>query len=156
MEDQTQKARDIEFMKRALELAALAGERGDVPVGAVITRDGKIIAEGYNTREVVGNALGHAEIGAIDTACRASGGWRLEGCTLYVTLEPCPMCAGAVINSRISRVVYGAKDAVAGGMGSVWCIHRNPSSRTSTEIEGGLLADECRELLRTFFEKKRK
>ena len=147
---------DVQFMRRALELARVAGERGDVPVGAVVVRDGKIIAEGYNTREALGNALGHAEISAIDVACRALGGWRLDGCTLYVTLEPCAMCAGAIVNSRISRVVYGAADAVAGGMGSVWSIHRNPISKTGVVVTDGCLADECRVLLREFFEKKRK
>lgn len=147
---------DEHFMRRALELARIAGECGDVPVGAVVVRSGEIIAEGYNTREALGCALGHAEISAIDAACKAIGGWRLEGCTLYVTLEPCPMCAGAIVNSRISQVVFGAKDAAAGGMGSVWSIHRNPVSRISIEVTDGCLADECRALLREFFENKRK
>lgn len=147
---------DVRLMRRALELAQLAGERGDVPVGAVIVKDGKIIAEGYNTRETSGNALGHAEISAIDTACKTLGGWRLEGCTLYVTLEPCAMCAGAIVNSRISRVVFGANDAVAGGMGSVWSIHQNPLSKAGIEVTSGCLADECRQLLKSFFENRRK
>ena len=147
---------DVRFMRRALELATLAGERGDVPVGAVIVKDGEMIAEGYNTREALGNALGHAEISAIDAACKALGGWRLDGCTLYVTLEPCAMCAGAIVNSRISRVVFGAKDAVAGGMGSVWSIHRNPLGRAGIEVTSGCLSDECRELLQKFFESRRK
>ena len=147
---------DVRFMRRALELATLAGERGDVPVGAVIVKNNEIIAEGYNTREALGNALGHAEISAIDTACKSLGGWRLDGCTLYVTLEPCAMCSGAIVNSRISRVVFGAKDAVAGGMGSVWSIHQNPLSRTGIEVVDGCLADESRALLKAFFENRRK
>ena len=147
---------DERFMLRALDLARAAGERGDVPVGAVIVRDGEIIAEGHNTREALGNALGHAEISAIESACRSMGSWRLEGCTLYVTLEPCAMCAGAIVNARISRVVYGAKDAAAGGMGSVWSIHRNPCSRSSIQVVDGCLSNECRTLLREFFKQKRK
>ena len=147
---------DVEFMRRALELARLAGDSGDVPVGAVIVKDGKIISEGFNTREVDGNALGHAEISAIDAACKVLGGWRLDGCTLYVTLEPCPMCSGAIVNSRISRVVFGAKDAVAGGMGSVWSIHKNPNSKAPIEVNDGCLADESRMILREFFENRRK
>jgi tRNA(adenine34) deaminase len=147
---------DERFMRRAIELAKAAGERGDVPVGAVVVKNGEIIAEGYNTREAFGNALGHAEISAIDAACKALGGWRLDGCTLYVTLEPCAMCAGAIVNSRVPRVVFGAKDSVAGGMGSVWSIHRNPTSRIGVEVIDGCLADECRALLREFFENRRK
>ena len=98
---------DSVYMKRALELAELAAKAGEVPVGAVVIKDGRIISEGYNRRETDSSATAHAEIIAVEGACRALGTWRLSGCTLYVTLEPCPMCAGALINSRIDRVVYG-------------------------------------------------
>ena len=121
-------AQDARYMQEALTEARLAAEHGDVPVGAVVvhTATGKIIARGHNTREQEGSALGHAEVSAIDTACRAVGDWRLSDYTLYVTLEPCPMCAGAILASRIHTVVCGAKDPVAGAMGSVWALHRHP------------------------------
>jgi len=106
-----------DFMLRAVELAQKAYEMGEVPVGAVIVKNNKIIGEGYNFRETHNSALGHAEIMAIDSACKALGSWRLEGCTMYVTMEPCVMCTGAIINSRIERVVYSLIDFKAGGMG---------------------------------------
>ncbi len=110
---------DYELMGVALEEARKAAAQGEVPVGAVIARDGEIIAAAHNTRETEKNALNHAELLAIDAACKALGGWRLWNCDLYVTLEPCPMCAGGIINSRIRRVVYGASDPKAGCSGSV-------------------------------------
>ena len=146
---------DIEYMKRALRLAERAAKAGDVPVGAVIVKDGEVVSEGYNTREANQNSLEHAEIIAIDKACRAMQSRRLDGCTLYVTLEPCPMCAGAIVNSNISRVVYGAKDSVAGGMGSIWCIHKNPMSRNNISVSDGCLSDDCRDILQEFFAKRR-
>lgn len=146
---------DIKFMSRALGLARMAEKCGDVPVGAVLVRDGNVIGEAYNTREAMKNALGHAEIGTIEQGCGSIGDWRLDGCTLYVTLEPCPMCAGAIVNSRISRVVFGAKDSISGAMGSIWAIHRNPFERSGVEVAGGCLADESRELLREFFKRRR-
>jgi len=106
-----------DFMLRAVELAQKAYDMGEVPVGAVIVKNNKIIGEGYNFRETHNSALGHAEIMAIDSACKALGSWRLEGCTMYVTMEPCVMCTGAIINSRIERVVYSLIDFKAGGMG---------------------------------------
>ena len=112
-------ARDRCFMDAALALAHAAAEEGEVPVGCVIVREGRILAGEYNGREGMKNALWHAEAAAVDRACRALGGWRLPGCTLYVTLEPCPMCAGAIWNARIPRVVIGARDARAGAMGSL-------------------------------------
>ncbi|MBQ4042651.1 MAG: tRNA adenosine(34) deaminase TadA [Clostridia bacterium] len=143
------------FMRRALELAAEAAEAGEVPVGCVIVRDGKILSEGRNRRETDRNALAHAEIEAIEGACRALGGWRLTGCTLYVTLEPCPMCAGAIVNARIPRVVYGAKDARAGAMGSLINVNSYPLNHHA-QVENGVLAGECAGILREFFSSRRR
>ena len=106
-----------DFMLRAVELAQKAADMGEIPVGAVIVKDNKIIGEGWNWRETEQNALGHAEIMAIDNACRTLGSWRLEGCTLYVTMEPCVMCTGAILHSRLDRVVYSLIDFKAGGLG---------------------------------------
>ena len=145
---------DIPFMQLALEQAELAGRAGDVPVGAVIVKNGKVIATGYNRREATGNALAHAECEAIEQACRVFGGWRLEGCTLYVTLEPCPMCAGAIVNARINRVVYGAKDEAYGCVGSkiqLFAMDFNHTPKVTT----GVLEQECSRLLTAFFEEKR-
>ncbi len=146
---------DKEYMARALELARLAAEQGEVPVGALIVRDGEIISEGYNQRETNGLATAHAEVIAIEEACRVLGGWHLSGCTLYVTLEPCPMCAGALINSRIDRVVYGVRDSKAGCLGSVLDMNRYPFNH-SFEVESGVLAEECARVLSEFFAKKRR
>ena len=145
---------DIPFMKLALEEAKKAEELGDVPVGAVIVKNGKVIATGHNRREADGNALAHAECLAIEAACRVLGGWRLTDCTLYVTLEPCPMCAGAIVNSRIGRVVYGAKDEVAGGVGSKIQLFSLDFLHTPKGTTG-VLEEECRNLLTSFFEKRR-
>ena len=145
---------DIPFMKLALEQAGLAKAAGDVPVGAVIVKEGKVIATGYNRRQADGNALAHAECLAIEAACAVLGGWRLRGCTLYVTLEPCPMCAGAIVNARIDRVVYGAKDAVAGCVGSkiqLFAMDFNHTPKVTT----GVLEEECAGLLTDFFQEKR-
>lgn len=142
-------------MKSAVKEAEKASSEGEVPVGAVIVKDGKIIAEGRNRREKGKNALYHAEIEAIDNACKALGGWRLPGCTLYVTLEPCPMCAGAIINSRIERVVYGAKDYKAGSAESVINLFALPYNH-KPEIIGGVLENECGEMLSSFFKTLRK
>ena len=147
--------RDIVFMKMALEAAERARDIGEVPVGAVIVRYGTdVISVESNFRETGKNALYHAEIRAIDSACKALGGWRLPECTLYVTLEPCPMCAGAIINSRIDRVVFGAYDKRAGAMGSVFDINSFGLNHTC-EVEGGVMEEECALLLRDFFRKKR-
>ena len=144
------------FMERAIELARIAESIGEVPVGAVIAdnKTGQIIAEGYNRRENDKKATAHAEVLAIEAACTAKGGWRLSGCTMYVTLEPCPMCAGALINSRIDRVVYGAKDALAGCCGSVINFNSYPFNHAFS-LTGGVCEDECRELLVDFFKNKR-
>lgn len=142
------------FMKRALELGNRALESGDVPVGCVVVRDGKIIAEGYNTREAKGDALGHAECEAIRQACGVVGGWNLHGCQLYVTLEPCPMCAGAIINARLDAVYYGAKDEKGGACGSVLNLFMEDFNH-KPKIYGGILAEPCKEQLQSFFQQLR-
>ncbi|WOC33695.1 MULTISPECIES: tRNA adenosine(34) deaminase TadA [Caproicibacterium] len=141
---------DEQCMRRALELAKQAAARGEVPVGAVLVKDGEIIAEGQNRRETGKNALCHAELEAISGGCKALSGWRLWQCTLYVTLEPCPMCAGAILNARIPRLVYGAKDAKAGSCGSVVDLYALPYNH-HPQVEQGLLEAECAEVLRQFF-----
>ena len=138
------------FMEKALELARQSANEGEVPVGAVIVKDNKIIACGRNRRELGKNALYHAEIEAIYNACKALGGWRLWQCEMYVTLEPCPMCAGAIINSRIKAVYYGASDNKAGSFGSVVDFNRLPYNH-KPEIYAGIMADEAQNLLTEFF-----
>lgn len=141
---------DEQMMRQALSLAAQAAAEGEVPVGCVVTLDGQVVGQGRNRREVGKNALYHAEIEAIDEACRTLGGWRLWQCTLYVTLEPCPMCAGAIINARIPRVVYGAKDPKAGSCGSVTDLFAAAYNH-HPQVEQGLLEAQCAGLLRDFF-----
>ena len=150
-------SRDIEFMQRALELARCAADMGEIPVGALVvdSDSGEIIAEAHNLRETNKIATAHAEILAIEDACRVRGGWRLSGCTLYVTLEPCPMCAGAIVNSRIDRVVYGAEDMLAGCCESVIKFNSYPFNH-SFEITGGVCSDESQRILNEFFKKRRK
>ena len=138
------------LMGAALALAKVSFDEGEVPVGAVIVRSGEIIAAGRNRRERNRNALCHAEIEAINAACEALGGWRLPGCELYVTLEPCPMCAGAVINSRIERVVFGAYDKKAGSFGSLINLRDLPYNHRP-EIIGGFMETECAGILSDFF-----
>ncbi len=146
---------ELDYMKEALAEAKKAAQTGEVPVGAVIVKDGEIIARAHNLRETEKNALCHAEIMAINEACKKLGGWRLSSCELYVTLEPCPMCAGAIVNSRIKRVVYGAKDAKAGAMGSVMNFNFYPLNH-KPEIVSGVMADECAKTLTAFFTLKRR
>ena len=143
------------FMREALAEAMLAGEIGEVPIGAVVVRNGEIIARAHNERETGKDATRHAEIIAIERACAALGGWRLIGCDLYVTLEPCPMCAGAAVNARIVRVVYGASDLRAGAFGSVFNLNDYPLNH-KPEIVSGVLAEECLEPIRAFFKERRK
>ena len=138
------------FMQQALELARTAAAEGEVPVGCVIVQDGTVIGRGHNRRETGRSALAHAEIEAIAEACRRLGGWRLWQATLYVTLEPCPMCAGAIINARIPRVVIGAMDPKAGSCGSVVNLFDLPYNHRP-EITRGVLEDACESELRTFF-----
>lgn len=143
------------FMRRAMTCAKKAADLGEVPVGAVIVRDGKVIATGYNKREIGKNALLHAEMIAIHRACRKLGGWRLFDCDLYVTLEPCPMCTGAIINSRIRRVYIGAMDPKAGCMGSICNLPDLPFNHRP-EIVHGVLSEECSRQLSEFFRALRK
>lgn len=137
-------------MARALELAAQAAAEGEVPVGAVVVKDGVIVGEGRNRREAGKNALYHAEIEAIDSACKALGGWRLWQCEMYVTLEPCPMCAGAILNARLRRLTFGAYDDKAGSFGSVADFNALGYNHT-VEVTGGFLEEECACLLCDFF-----
>ncbi len=145
---------DIYFMSEALRLAKESADEGEVPVGAVVVCDGKIVGKGRNRREKGKNALAHAEIEAIDEACKILGGWRLWKCDLYVTLEPCPMCTGAIINSRIKRLVYGASDFKAGSCGSVVNLFELPYNHKS-EIVKGVCEKECSEILTNFFKNLR-
>ncbi len=142
-------------MKRAIELARLSAAEGEVPVGAVVVKDNKIAGEGRNRRELGKNALYHAELEAIDNACKTLGGWRLWQCDIYVTLEPCPMCAGAIINSRIKTVYYGAPDYKAGSFGSVVDFNNLPYNH-KPQIVSGIMCDECSLLLSDFFKNLRK
>ena len=145
---------DIFYMREALLLAKEAADAGEVPVGCVIVRDGQIVGRGRNRREEGKNALAHAEVEAINDACKHLGGWRLWDCTMYVTLEPCPMCAGAIINARISRIVCGAKDAKAGSCGSVCNLFAMEYNHHPT-IEFGLCEAESAALLSDFFQNLR-
>ena len=145
---------DRYYMDQALALARQAGAEGEVPVGCVIVCDGNIVGTGRNRREQGKTALGHAEIEAIAQACETLGGWRLWQCTLYVTLEPCPMCAGAIVNARIPRVVYGASDAKCGACGSV-CDLFSMDFNHHPQVEKGIREDECSALLKQFFQNLR-
>ena len=145
---------DFDFMGEALALAREAAAEGEVPVGCVVVRRGEIVGRGRNRREKVRNALCHAEIEAINEACRNLNGWRLWECTLYVTLEPCPMCAGAIVNARIPRVVYGASDAKCGACGSV-CDLFSMEFNHHPAVEKGLREDEAAALLTEFFRELR-
>lgn len=138
------------YMRQALDLARHALAEGEVPVGCVIVRDGRVVGWGRNRRETERTALGHAEVEAIHRACETLGGWRLTGCTLYVTLEPCPMCAGAIINARIPAVRYGARDEKAGCCGSVLNLFEERFNH-HPRIYGGLLEEACAGLLQEFF-----
>ncbi len=145
---------DIKFMKAALKEAEKAEKIGETPVGAVIVRNGKIIARGYNKRETKKNALMHAEIIAIDKACKKLGGWRLPECDIYVTLEPCPMCTGAIIQARIENVYFGAFDQKSGCLGS--CCDLSGILPHKIQYEGGILKEKCEEILKNFFKSLRK
>lgn len=145
---------DHEFMGEALALAREAAADGEVPVGCVIVRDGQVVGRGRNRREKERSALAHAEIEAIDEACRTLGGWRLWDCTLYVTLEPCSMCAGAILNARIPRVVFGASDRKYGAVGSV-CSLFSMEFNHHPVVESGLRAEEAAALMEDFFRQLR-
>ena len=141
-------------MKTALDYAQKAFDLGEVPVGAVIVKNGEIVGTGYNMRETKQNALSHAEIEAINNACKNTGTWRLEGCEMYVTLEPCPMCTGAIINARIKTVIFGAFDSKMGCMDSVINLCDYPFNH-KPEIYAGICEDECKEILQKFFQNLR-
>ena len=142
---------DEKFMKKALDQARRAAAQGEIPIGCVIVREGKIIARGYNQRLSKHSTLAHAEITAIDRASRKLGDWRLEGCTLYVTLEPCQMCSGALVQSRMDRVVIGTMNPKAGCAGSLLNILQMPQFNHQVEITRGVLEAECSKLLSSFF-----
>lgn len=145
----------LDFMKYALNLARLSADEGEVPVGAIVVCDGKIVGEGRNRRETVKNALHHAEIEAINDACKNLGGWRLWKCDMYVTLEPCPMCAGAIINSRIKNVYFGASDEKNGAVVSAARLF-DMNFTHKPLYEGGIMGEECAEILSSFFKDLRK
>lgn len=144
------------FMREALEEAAAAAALGEVPIGAVIVKDGVIVARAHNLRETAHDATAHAEVLAIRQAGEKLGGWRLSGCTLYVTVEPCPMCAGALVQSRIDHVVYGAVDPKAWADRSLAEIVQNPGLNHRMEVTGGVLAVECSQIIKAFFRARRK
>lgn len=144
------------FMKEAIKQAKKAAAIGETPIGAVIVRNGEIISRGYNKRETKKNALLHAEIIAINRACKKLGGWRLPGCEMYVTLEPCPMCAGAIINSRIENVYFGAYDKKSGCSGSVINLFQKGMFNHNVGVTGGIMESECAEILTNFFRELRK
>ena len=145
---------DRMWMQIALEEARLAAEAGEVPVGAVLVRGDNEIARAHNLRETNGMATAHAELLAIEAGCRAAGGWRLEGCTLYVTLEPCPMCGGAIVNARLPRLVYAARDPRAGVYGSLLQLNAYPLNHR-VEVVSGICEEESLLLLREFFARRR-
>ena len=144
-----------QYMRRALELAMEAQAEGDVPVGCVIVRDGEIVGEGRNRREERGDATAHAELEAIRDACARTGSWRLHGCTLYVTLEPCPMCAGAMVMACLDRCYFGARDARQGCCESVYALPGDPALYHRLPCVGGLMEEEAAALLRRFFQARR-
>jgi len=146
---------DIFFMQQAILLAQEAAAEGEVPVGAAVVKDGQIVGRGRNRRETGKSALAHAELEAIQNACETLGGWRLWECELYVTLEPCPMCAGAIVNARVRRVVFGASDPKAGAAGSVLNLFDFPLNHRP-KIQSGVLAEDCAKLLTDFFEELRR
>ena len=146
---------DVRFMQEALALAEMAAAEDEVPIGAVLVHRGEVIARAYNRREQNKCATHHAEVLAIEEGCRVLGGWRLPDCTLYVTMEPCAMCAGAIVNARIDRVVFGVPDIRFGAFGSLFDLAALPTNHTPT-VEGGLMREECLALLRAYFRQKRK
>ena len=143
------------MMQRALELAELASQLDEVPIGAVVIHEGQIIGEGYNTKEHGLNPTAHAEMIAIQQAAEHLGRWRLHGCTLYVTLEPCPMCAGAIVNARMDKVVFGARDPKSGACESLFTITNDERLNHRCEVEGGMLEEDCVAILQSFFKAKR-
>ncbi|MGI5876675.1 MAG: tRNA adenosine(34) deaminase TadA [Dethiobacteria bacterium] len=146
---------DEEYMRVALDMAKEAFKRGEVPIGAVLLHEGRILAKNHNRREELQDATAHAEILVLREAGKLLGGWRLLGTTLYVTLEPCPMCAGALVQARVSRLVYGTSDPKGGAAGSLYDIPRDPRLNHRLEVEEGFLKEESAALLQSFFQKRR-
>ena len=151
----TDTAVDVKFMKKALQLAEKAEKLDEVPIGCVIVKDGKIIARGYNRRRIDHSTLAHAEMQAIKKACNKLGDWRLEECTMYVTLEPCPMCAGAIVQARIPRVVIGCMNPKAGSAGSVVNLLNEPGFNHQCEVTKGVCEEACSDMLKSFFKRLR-
>lgn len=151
----SQEELDQRCMREAIALARRALDSDDVPVGAIVLLDHRIIGRGFNQREQLQDPTAHAEILALGAAAQAVGQWRLDGCTLYVTLEPCAMCAGACVLARLARVVFGAFDPKAGACGSLYQITQDPRLNHRPETVGGVLADDCSDLLKDFFRKRR-
>lgn len=147
---------DYYFMTRALKQAEVANKKGEVPVGAVVVKDGKVISRGYNLRETTNDPTAHAELLAMKKASKKLNSWRLSGCTLYVTLEPCPMCSGVIVNSRIDRVVFGAYDQKAGCCTTLYHLCNDERFNHRAEILGGVMEDSCAQILSDFFKEKRK
>lgn len=146
---------DVEFMRKALDLARLARERGEVPVGAVVVLDGQVIGEGFNQPIGVSDPTAHAEIVALRDAANRIGNYRLPGATMYVTIEPCQMCVGAMVHARIAKLVYGTREPKAGAIESAMRAHEHPSLNHRMEAEGGILEEECREQIQEFFRSRR-
>ena len=149
-------AEDERFMRMALDEAAAAAEEGEVPIGAVVVCDGAVVARAHNRRETDADPSAHAEFSAMVAASRALGRWRLTGCTVYVTLEPCLMCAGLMVNARVDRCVYGAADPKGGALGTLYDVSHDPRLNHEFAVTSGVLADEAAELLRTFFRARRR
>ena len=142
---------DLVYMREALRLAEAAASRGDVPVGAIVVQDGRVTGTGFNTREAAADPTGHAEIVALREACRRADRWRVDGATLYVTLEPCPMCAGALVNARVARLVYAAADPKAGAARSLFSLCDDPRLNHRMQVHAGVLAEPCAAVLQRFF-----
>lgn len=147
---------DEEYMQLAIKQAEQAAEIGEIPIGAVLVHNGEVIAAAHNLRETNNDATAHAEILVIREACSKLGRWRLSGCSLYVTVEPCPMCSGGIVNSRIDKVVYGCPDVKAGGAESIFNIITNPNLNHCAEVRSGVLEEDCANVMRRFFQKRRK
>jgi tRNA(adenine34) deaminase len=156
MMELSQQEIDERYMRMALDAALVAEENGDVPIGAVIVHEGRLIAKAYNQREQLKDPTAHAEIIALTQAATALGMWRLHGGTIYVTLEPCPMCAGALVLARLDRLVYGCPDPKTGACGSLYDIVRDGRLNHRLEVTSGVLADDCTGLLQDFFRQRRR
>ena len=155
-EQDKQREQDEAFMRLALEEAALAAEEGEVPIGAVVVCDGQVVARAHNRREQDHDPSAHAEFSAMTEAAQALGRWRLTGCTVYVTLEPCLMCAGLMVNARVDRCVFGAADPKGGATGTLYDVSHDERLNHAFEVTGGVLAAESAQLLRSFFRARRK